>query len=47
MEVVLDDNGLKEFIEAEIPEPTDAAHIEAWRKKKTKCRRIPLEGVKK
>ena len=24
MEAVLDDNGLKEFIEAEVPKPTDA-----------------------
>jgi len=46
MEVVLDDNGLKEFIEAEVPKPTNAAHVEAWQKKTTKCRRILLEGVK-
>ena len=46
MEVVLDDNGLKDFIEAEVPKPTDAAHIEAWQKKTSKCRRILLEGVK-
>ena len=30
MEAVLDDNGLKEFIEAEVPKPTDAAQVEAW-----------------
>ena len=31
MEVVLDDNGLKEFIDAQVPKPTssDAAVIEA------------------
>jgi len=46
MEAVLDDNGLKEFIEAEVPKPTDAAHIEVWQKKTAKCRRILLEGVK-
>ena len=46
MEAVLDDNGLKEFIEAEVPKPTDAAQVEAWQKKTTKCRRILLEGVK-
>jgi len=46
MEVVLDDNGLKEFIEDEVPKPTDAAHIEAWQKKTTKCQRILLEGMK-
>ena len=48
MEVVLDDNGLKEFIDAEIPKPTssDAAVLDAWKKKTEKCRRILLEGVK-
>ena len=48
MEVVLDDNGLKEFIDAEIPKPTssDAAVLDAWKKKTAKCRRIILEGVK-
>ena len=35
MEVVLDDKGLKEFIEAEVPRPTNAAHIEVWQKKTT------------
>ena len=37
MEAVLDDNGLKEFIEAEVPKPTDTAQVEAWQKKTTKC----------
>ena len=48
MEVVLDDNGLKEFIDAEIPKPTssDVAVLDAWKKKTEKCRRILLEGVK-
>ena len=48
MEAVLDDNGLKEFIDAEIPKPTssDAAVLDAWQKKTAKCRRIILEGVK-
>ena len=48
MEEVMDDNGLKEFIDAEVPKPTssDAAVLEAWQKKTTKCRRILLEGVK-
>ena len=48
MEVVLDDNGLKEFIDAEIPKPTssNAAALDAWQKKTAKCRRILLEGVK-
>ena len=48
MEAVLEDNGLKEFIDAEIPKPatSDAASFDAWQKKTTKCRRILLEGVK-
>ena len=48
MEAVLEDNGLKEFIDAEIPKPasSDAAALDAWKKKTTKCRRILLEGVK-
>ena len=39
MEVVLDDNGLKEFIDAEVPKPTssDAAILDAWQKKTAKC----------
>ena len=41
MEVVLDDNGLNDFIETDVPKPTDA-----WQKKTAKCRRILLEGVK-
>ena len=48
MEVVLEDNGLKEFIDAEIPKlaSSDAATLDAWQNKTTKCRRILLEGVK-
>ena len=46
MEAVLDDNGLKEFIEAEVPKPTDTSQVEAWQKKTAKCQRILLEGVK-
>ena len=48
MEAVLDDHGLLEFMEKEIPKPTsnDVAVVEAWRKKQEKCRRILLEGVK-
>ena len=48
MEVALDDNGLKEFIDAKIPKPasSDAAALDAWQKKTAKCRRILLEGVK-
>ena len=45
---MLDDNGSKEFIDAEIPKPasSDAAALDAWQKKTEKCRRILLEGVK-
>ena len=48
MEAVLDDNGLKEFIDAKIPKPasSDATAHDAWKKKSEKCRRILLEGVK-
>ena len=48
MEAVLDDNGLKEFIDVDIPKPSssDAAALDAWKKKVAKCRRILLEGVK-
>ena len=48
MEAVLADNGLKEFIDAEIPKPasSDAATLDAWKKKTKKCQRILLEGVK-
>ena len=48
MEVVLDDNGLKEFIDIDIPKPgsSDAAALDAWKNKVAKCRRILLEGVK-
>ena len=43
MEVVLEDNGLKEFIDVEVPKPTDVAQVEAWQKKTAKCRRILLD----
>ena len=48
MEAVLEDNVLKEFIDAEIPKPTssDAVVLDAWQKKIAKCQRILLEGVK-
>ena len=47
MEAVLEDNGLKEFIEKDVPKPdaTDAANVNAWQKKVAKARRILLEGV--
>ena len=48
MEVVLEDNGLNEFIENDIPKPTygDAALLDAWKKKVARVRRIMLEGMK-
>ena len=48
MEVVLEDNGLKEFIDSDVPKlgSSDAALLDAWKKKTTKMRRILLEGVK-
>ena len=47
MEVVLKDNGLKEFIEKYVPkqDATDASNIDAWKNKVEKVRRILLEGV--
>ena len=37
MEAVLDDNGLKEFIDTDIPKPTDATQDDALQKKIAKC----------
>ena len=48
MEAVLEDNGLKEFIDSNVPKPAsnDATGLDAWKKKVAKTRRIMLEGVK-
>ena len=48
MEAVLEDNGLKEFIDSDVPKPTSSnvALLDAWQKKVAKTRRILLEGVK-
>ena len=48
MEAVLEDNGLKEFIDNDVPKPTltDATLLDAWQKKVAKMRRIILEGVR-
>ena len=48
MEAVLEDNGLKEFIDNDVPKPTsmDAALLDAWQKKVAKTRRILLEGMR-
>ena len=47
MEVVLEDNGLKEFINSDVPKPTltYVALLDAWKKKVEKARRILLECV--
>ena len=47
MEVVLEDNFLKEFIDCDVPKPTstDATLLDAWKKKVAKARRILLKGV--
>ena len=44
MDAVLKDNGLKEFIEKDVPKP-DVANLDAWKKKVAKAGRIRLEGV--
>ena len=48
MEAVLEDNGLKEFIEKDVPKPdaADTANLDAWQKKVAMARRILLEGVR-
>ena len=42
MEAVLEDNGLKEFIDSDVPKPgsSDAALLDAWQKKTAKTRKI-------
>jgi len=47
MEVVLEDNGLKEFIDQEVPKPAaaDAQNLAEWKKCVVKERQIILEGV--
>ena len=47
MEVVLEDNGLKEFIDQEILKPAsnNAQELVEWKKCVVKARRIILEGV--
>ena len=42
---ILEDNGLKEFIEKDVSKP-DVANLDAWLKKVEKARRILLEGVR-
>ena len=42
MEVVLEDNGLKEFIDNDIPKPatSDTALLDAWKKKVARARSV-------
>ena len=48
MEAVLEDNGLKEFIESDVPKSgsSNDALLDAWKKKIEKTRRVLLEGVR-
>jgi hypothetical protein len=48
MEAVLEDNGLKEFVDKDVPKPyvTDVENIDAWKKKVEMERRILLERVR-
>jgi hypothetical protein len=48
MEAVLEDNGLKEFIDKDVPklDVANAANLDALKKKVAKVRRILLEGVR-
>ena len=48
MEAVLEDNGLKEFIDNDVPKLVviDATNLDAWKNKVAKVRRILLEGVR-
>ena len=48
MEVVLEDNGLKEFIDEEIlkPDSTNAQELAEWKKCVAKVRGVILEGVR-
>jgi hypothetical protein len=48
MEAVLEDNGLKEFIDKDVSKPdvVDTTNLDAWQKKVLKARRILLEGVR-
>ena len=48
MEVVLEENGLNEFIDSDIPQPTttDALLLDAWNENVAKVRRVLLERVR-
>ena len=48
MEAMLENNGLKEFIDQEIPKPMalNAQNLAKWKKCVAKARQIILEGVR-
>ena len=48
MEAVLEDNGLKDFIDQEVPKPAlvNAQELAEWKKCVARARRILLEGVR-
>ena len=46
MEAVLEDNGLKDFIDQEVLKPTGAAELAKWKKCVARARRILLEEVR-
>jgi len=48
MEAVLEDNGLKDYIDQEVPKPTaaNATKSTQWKKCVARARRILLEGVR-
>jgi hypothetical protein len=48
MEAILEENGLKEFIDKDVPKTdvADAANLDSWKTKVAKARRILLEGVR-
>eukprot|EP00253_Pinus_taeda_P034689 PITA_34689 len=46
MEATLEDNGLKDFIDQEVPKLTNATQLVEWKKCVARARRILLEGVR-
>lgn len=46
MEAVLEDNGIKDFIDQDVPKPTNATQVADCKKNMARARRIILEGVR-
>jgi len=46
MEALLEDNGLKDFIDQGVPKPTNATELAEWKKCVARARRILLDGVR-